>query len=202
MSLTHMLDAALSLRRRGMPSYRSNPHDASAMGHTNRTAKSAPAKRQSVDSSATATTTPPVTLMSSAAGGAPTCSTTSASGPRPATSSRRRPRHGGRLDELGGIPPTRIAATGGGGWHAWFRWNGPTPRDARRYRRHRHQNPHRLPGGTAVDPSQRQPLRVVERGTGRATTRAPCRACLTTSTYPSEAEHPAQPDVLSVGSTR
>ena len=36
------------------------------------------------------------------------------------------PRHGGRLDELGGIPPTRIAATGGGGWHVWFRWNGPT----------------------------------------------------------------------------
>lgn len=36
------------------------------------------------------------------------------------------PRNGGELEALGGIPPTRIAATGGGGWHVWFRWNGPT----------------------------------------------------------------------------
>lgn len=36
------------------------------------------------------------------------------------------PRNGGQLEALGGIPPTRIAETGGGGWHVWFRWNGPT----------------------------------------------------------------------------
>lgn len=31
------------------------------------------------------------------------------------------PRAGGSLDHLGAVPPTRIAATGGGGHHVWFR---------------------------------------------------------------------------------
>ncbi|MGW6035298.1 bifunctional DNA primase/polymerase [Gordonia terrae] len=34
------------------------------------------------------------------------------------------PRAGGSLDDLGSIPTTRIASTGGGGWHVWFRYSG------------------------------------------------------------------------------
>lgn len=35
------------------------------------------------------------------------------------------PRNGGTLDALGSLPATRIAETGSGGWHVWFRWSGP-----------------------------------------------------------------------------
>ncbi len=35
------------------------------------------------------------------------------------------PRNGGDLDALGALPPTRIARTGSGGHHVWFRWSGP-----------------------------------------------------------------------------
>ncbi len=34
------------------------------------------------------------------------------------------PRSGGTLDALGALPQTRTAATGGGGWHLWFRHDG------------------------------------------------------------------------------
>jgi hypothetical protein len=34
------------------------------------------------------------------------------------------PRSGGTLDALGAVPSTRTAATGGGGWHLWFRHDG------------------------------------------------------------------------------
>lgn len=35
------------------------------------------------------------------------------------------PRNGGDLDQLGTVPPTSIAKTGGGGWHLWFHYLGP-----------------------------------------------------------------------------
>lgn len=35
------------------------------------------------------------------------------------------PRSGGAVDSLGTLPATRVAATGGGGFHYWFRWSGP-----------------------------------------------------------------------------
>ena len=34
------------------------------------------------------------------------------------------PRNGGGLDQLGAVPPTSIAKTGGGGWHLWFHYRG------------------------------------------------------------------------------
>ncbi|TSE00671.1 DNA primase [Skermania sp. ID1734] len=34
------------------------------------------------------------------------------------------PRANGSLDQLGQLPPTWTAATGGGGWHLWFRYSG------------------------------------------------------------------------------
>lgn len=35
------------------------------------------------------------------------------------------PRHGGSLDQLGDLPATWTARTGGGGWHLLFRYQGP-----------------------------------------------------------------------------
>lgn len=39
------------------------------------------------------------------------------------------PRHGGTLESLGALPPTRIARTGGGGWHLWFHYRGAVRRE-------------------------------------------------------------------------
>jgi len=35
------------------------------------------------------------------------------------------PRNGGTVESLGQLPATRVAETGSGGWHYWFRWDGP-----------------------------------------------------------------------------